>query len=203
MSSDNTDKVNDITMDSFELIIRNLKILTNIKPNDKLIKHGDTIKIDAPYLYQGLSRYWNGDSRKSSLEHIENLIEESFTMIDLIYGDEIERRTGGMNNYYNQSSQQYFETENSQKLSIFSTELQNVLKGLNHLKQTYHSDISICSRIDVVIEKINLRIKKIQELFQINVNSNINASINMQNNTIHVEDLHDNLQFSDTGSDSD
>ena len=202
MSSDNTDKVNDITMDSFELIIRNLKILTNIKPNDKLIKHGDTIKIDAPYLYQGLSRYWNGDSRKSSLEHIENLIEESFTMIDLIYGDEIERRTGGMNNYYNQSSQQYFETENSQKLSIFSTELQNVLKGLNHLKQTYHSDISICSRIDVVIEKINLRIKKIQELFQINVNSNINASINMQNNTIHVEDLHDNLQFSDTGSDS-
>jgi len=200
MSSDNVDKINNVKMDTFELIIRNLKILANIKPNDKLVKHGDTIKIDRPYLYQGMSRYWNGDSRKSSLQHIENLIEESFTMIDLIYGDEIEKRTGGMNNYYNQSSRQYFETENSQKLNIFSTELQNVLKGLNHLKQTYHSDISICSRIDVVIEKINLRIKKIRELFQINVSNT--SGINIQNNTIHVEDLHDNFQFSDNDSDS-
>ena len=123
-------------------------------------------------------------------------------MIDLIYGNEIERRTGGLHNYYNQSSQQYFETENSQKLQIFSTELQNVLKGLNHLKQTYQSDISICSRIDVVIEKINLRIKKIQELFQMNVD-NISNSVHIENNTIHVDDIDDidnNFQFSDNES---
>jgi ribonuclease HI len=206
MNSDQSGKDNKsgVKMDSFELVIRNLKILANIKPSDKLVKHGDTIKIDTHYLYQGLSRYWNGNSRKESLNHIESLIEDSFNMIDLIYGNEIESRTG-LHNYYNQSSRQYFETENSQKLTIFSTELQNVLKGLNHLKQTYHSDISICSRIDVVIEKINLRIKKIQELFHINVNNGINNSISIQNNTIHVEDiqddLQDNFQFSDNESD--
>ena len=71
---------------NFELMIRNLKILGNVKANDKLVKHGDTIKLDSPYMYQGISRYWHGDSRKDSLNHIEQLIESSFTMIDLIYG---------------------------------------------------------------------------------------------------------------------
>ena len=190
------DTIND-SDNTFEVIIRNLKILGNIKPNDKLIKKGDTIKIDTPYLYQGLSRYWNGNSRKESVGNIEHLIEASFNMIDLIYSNEIEKRTGGLENYYNGNrGQVYFETENAQKLTIFSTELQNVLKGLNNLKQTYNSDISICSRIDVVIEKINLRIKKIQELFQINLSQSPSIAA-LQNNIIHVEDIQDNFQFSD------
>ena len=190
------DTIND-SDNTFEVIIRNLKILGNIKPNDKLIKKGDTIKIDTPYLYQGLSRYWNGNSRKESVGNIEHLIEASFNMIDLIYSNEIEKRTGGLEDYYNSNrGQVYFETENAQKLTIFSTELQNVLKGLNNLKQTYNSDISICSRIDVVIEKINLRIKKIQELFQINLSQSPSIAA-LQNNIIHVEDIQDNFQFSD------
>tara|TARA_B110001450_G_scaffold225943_1_gene224441 strand:- start:268 stop:897 length:630 start_codon:yes stop_codon:yes gene_type:complete len=190
------DNIND-SDNTFEVIIRNLKILGNIKPNDKLIKKGDTIKIDTPYLYQGLSRYWNGNSRKESVGNIEHLIEASFNMIDLIYSNEIEKRTGGLEDYYNSNrGQVYFETENAQKLTIFSTELKNVLKGLNNLKQTYNSDISICSRIDVVIEKINLRIKKIQELFQINL-SQSPSIVDLQNNIIHVEDIQDNFQFSD------
>ena len=179
---------------SYEIMIRNLKILGNIKPNDKLIKHGDTIKLDSPYIYQGISRYWYGDSRKESLNHIEQLIEDCFHMIDLIYGSEIERRTGGLDDYYNcNKGQKYFETENAQKLTIFSTELLNVIKGLNNLKQTYHSDISTCSRIEVVIEKINLRIQKIQELFQININS-IGHDMT---NTLRIGELGDNFQFTD------
>jgi hypothetical protein len=185
MSSDNEDispKEN-----QFDLIVRNLKIISSIKPNDKIIKKGNTIKIDTPYIYQGISRYWNGDSRKESLNQIEHLIENTFNRIDLIYSNEIEHRTGGLNgsnNYYNKGHS-YFETENTQKLQIFSNELKNSIGGLNSLKQTYNVDISICSRIEVVIEKINLRIKKIQELFKINItNEHDNKSIvhNNKNN---------------------
>lgn len=185
MSSDNEDispKEN-----QFDLIVRNLKIISSIKPNDKIIKKGNTIKIDTPYIYQGISRYWNGDSRKESLNQIEHLIENTFNKIDLIYSNEIEHRTGGLNgsnNYYNKGHS-YFETENTQKLQIFSNELKNSIGGLNSLKQTYNVDISICSRIEVVIEKINLRIKKIQELFKINItNERDNKSIvhNNKNN---------------------
>ena len=68
MSSDNED--NSPKENNFDLIVRNLKILSSIKPNDKIIKKKHTIKIDSPYLYQGFSRYWTGDSRKESLNHI-------------------------------------------------------------------------------------------------------------------------------------
>jgi hypothetical protein len=199
-NKDDDDTVNKTTLDSFELIIRNLKILGSIKSNDKLVKHGDTIKIDSPYIYQGLSRYWYGDSRKQSLDHIEKLINQSFNKIDVIYGSEIESRTGGLNNNYykNMKGQNYFETENAQKLTIFSNELNNVIKGLNSLKQTYQMDISICSRIDVVIEKINLRIQKIQELFQINIGN----SVGIAEQTIDLEDIPDQFQFSDDEEDT-
>lgn len=199
-SSDHSTSSSSVTTEyNFELMIRNLKILGNVKPNDKLVKHGDTIKLDSPYMYQGISRYWHGDSRKDSLNHIEQLIESSFAMIDLIYGSEIEIRTGGLDNYYSSNKgQKYFETENAQKLTIFSTELINVIKGLTNLKQTYHSDISICSRIDVVIEKINLRIQKIQELFQININNSHNMHVNVGD----LQDLQDNFRFSDEEDDS-
>lgn len=199
-NKDDDDTVNKTTLDSFELIIRNLKILGSIKSNDKLVKHGDTIKIDSPYIYQGLSRYWYGDSRKQSLDHIEKLINQSFNKIDVIYGSEIESRTGGLNNNYykNMKGQNYFETENAQKLTIFSNELNNVIKGLNSLKQTYQMDISICSRIDVVIEKINLRIQKIQELFQINIGNNVGIA----EHTIDLEDIPDQFQFSDDEEDT-
>ena len=192
MSSDNEDispKEN-----QFDLIVRNLKIISSIKPNDKIIKKGNTIKIDTPYIYQGISRYWNGDSRKESLNQIEHLIETTFNKIDLIYSNEIEHRTGGLNgsnNYYNKGHS-YFETENTQKLQIFSNELKNSIGGLNSLKQTYNVDISICSRIEVVIEKINLRIKKIQELFKINItNERDNKSI-VHNNKNNDNDNNNN-----------
>ena len=191
MSSDNED--NSPKENNFDLIVRNLKILSSIKPNDKIIKKKHTIKIDSPYLYQGFSRYWTGDSRKESLNHIEHLIETTFNNIDLIYSNEIEYRTGGLNgnnNYYNKG-QSYFETENTQKLQIFSTELKNSIVGLSNLKQTYNSDISICSRIEVLIEKINLRIKKIQELFQININSD--SQNNMNNNLNNNNNINNNL----------
>ena len=198
MNSDNKDnkdnKENKDNKDTeFELIVRNLKIISNIKPNDKLVKHGDTIKIDTPYIYQGISRYWNGDSRKDSLSHIEELVINTFTQIDLIYGNEIEQRTGGLsgtNNYYSQG-QSYFETENTQKLQIFSNELKNVISGLSNLKQTYNTDISICSRIEVVIEKINLRIKKIQELFHINISNNQSNTNHFNNDTVCFSDNED------------
>ena len=185
MSSDKKDNNEDTSPkeNNFDLIIRNLKILSSIKPHDKIIKKGDTIKIDTPYIYQGITRYWNGDSRKESLHLIEHLVDTTFNKIDLIYSNEIEYRTGGLNgnnNYYNKG-QSYFETENTQKLQIFSNELKNTINGLNNLKQTYNSDISICSRIEVVIEKINLRIKKIQELFSIKIKHD--SSIKKKNNT--------------------
>ena len=61
----------------------------------------------------------------------------------------------------------YFKTDNSQQLQILSSELVNCVKGLQNLKLTYVSDISICSRIDLIIDKITIRTNKINKLLTI------------------------------------
>jgi len=151
-----------------ELVLTNLKIIANLKPDDKLTKEDDLLIIDTPYFGQGSKRWWNGDSRGTSLAFIEKLINDAFEIIDSIYSSELEKATGTKveNNYYYKHNvpKTYFKTENSQQLQTFSNELNNAIKGLQNLKITYKNDISICSKIDVNIEKINIRINKITNL---------------------------------------
>ena len=42
----------------------------------------------------------------------------------------------------------------------FINEIKNCITGLNNLKLTYKSDIQTVSSIDVIIEKLNVRVKK-------------------------------------------
>jgi len=156
---------------NIENVITNLKIISNLKPNDKLTIKKSLLSIDTPYYSQGMYRWWNQDSRTSTMVELEKIINDTFTIIDNIYSAELHEKTGGKNiesTYYKNSlPQTYFQNENSQQLQTFSSELTNTIKGLQNLKLTYRKDISICSKIDVMIEKINIRIKKINQLLTI------------------------------------
>jgi len=156
---------------SIETILTNLKILSNIKPNDKLSNNGDLLIIDQAEYTQFIKRWWHSDSRKSTLESIENLIDSTFVTIDKIYNSEINSSTNISidNNYYYKRTipENYFQTDNSQQLQIMSSELSNAIRGLQNLKLTYNGDISICSKIDIIIDKINLRTSKINKLLTI------------------------------------
>jgi hypothetical protein len=154
-----------------ENVITNLKIISNLKPNDKLTIKNSLLSIDTPYYSQGMYRWWNQDSRTNTMIELEKIINDTFSIIDDIYSAELHEKTGGKNlesKYYKNSlPQTYFQNENSQQLQTFSSELTNTIKGLQNLKLTYRKDISICSKIDVMIEKINIRIKKINQLLTI------------------------------------
>jgi len=156
---------------TLESVLTNLKIISNVNPNDKLTFIDDMLIIDPPIYTQGLIRWWRADSRIHSINEIEKLIQNTFCIIDNIYSSEINNTTNSNveNNYYYKRSipNNYFKTENSQQLQTFSNELTNAVKGLQHLKMTYQSDISICSKIDVMIDKINIRVNKINKLMTI------------------------------------
>ena len=161
---------------NIESVLTNLKIVSNLKPNDKLTSANGILVIDTPYYTQGVYRWWNQDSRTNTMTDLEDLVNKAFEIIDHIYSSEIKNATGNdiENNYYYKHSQPdtYFKNENSQQLQNFSSELQNTIKGLQNLKITYKEDISICSKIDVMIEKIGIRIKKINQLLTIKPNIN-------------------------------
>ena len=159
-----------------ESILTNLKIISNLKPNDKLTIDDNILIIDRPYYYQGVTRWWNQDSRTGTMLELEKIVNDTFNIIDNIYTSELQSKTGTTvsNNYYYKRSipESYFKNENSQQLQSFSSELSNAIKGLQNLKLTYKNDISICSKIDVMIEKITIRIKKINSLLTIRPNDN-------------------------------
>ena len=49
----------------------------------------------------------------------------------------------------------------------FVTELRNAISGINNLKQTYNTDVGTVSALDIIIEKMNVRVKKIQGILQV------------------------------------
>lgn len=160
---------------TMEDVLTNLKIISNVNPNDKITFIDNMLVIDPPIYGQGIIRWWRADSRINSMNEIEKLIENVFSIIDDIYSSEINHTTNSTveNNYYYKRSipNNYFKTENSQQLQTFSSELTNAVKGLQHLKMTYQTDISICSKIDVMIDKINIRVNKINKLMTITTNA--------------------------------
>ncbi len=48
-------------------------------------------------------------------------------------------------------------------------ELSNASKGLENLKITYKDDVSIISKLDLIIDKINMRVEKINKILFIRV----------------------------------
>lgn len=154
------------------LILTNLKIISSLKPGDKLTSKDNILVIDTSYVTQGAYRWINGDSRSSSVEFIKKVMDKAYNIIDNIYMAEFEKdaEIPGKKNYYSKRevNTTYFKDGNSQQLQAYSIELTNAIKGLQNLKVTYKDDIATCSKIDVVVDKISIRIKKINNLLTIN-----------------------------------
>ena len=81
LNSENSENINQkhkLIKDQNELIVLNLKMLSLIKPGDKLYLENDLIKIDHPTLTQGLYRWLNDYSQN----HITGLIEQQILLMN-------------------------------------------------------------------------------------------------------------------------
>lgn len=138
----------------------NLKILSNIKEYDKLISYSDEpLEIDKPTYFQGVRRWWTGQSRKDIVSSLKDfLYKDTFTLIDETLESEIAHK----------EKENYFRESNNDILHKFSTELTNTVSGLSNLKITYMDDITFKSEIDVIIGDILFRIEKIKDVLTIN-----------------------------------
>ena len=133
-------------------VLINLKIIGHIKEFDK-IRMEDHIEIDSPGYWRGMSRWWRGETRDTTISCLTNVIcGEAFRLIDeIILAD-----TNG---------QQYPNScePNRDLLQKFVIELKNAIRGLQNLKVTYVSDISLKSHIEIIIENIQFRLEKLKQ----------------------------------------
>lgn len=150
--------------------ISNLKILAKIKPKDKLYYQEEKFWIDEPKYLQGVSRWWHEGSRKDTLKSLGDFTDVVFKTIDAIYNTESNTNSDEITNTYysNIASSTVFKEENSNLLIQFTQEMNNAASGLGNLKSTYKDDITTVSSLEIIIEKINVRVNKINSILSIN-----------------------------------
>lgn len=137
-------------------VLINLKIIGHIKEFDK-IRMEDHIEIDSPGYWRGMSRWWRGETRDSTIIFLNNIIcGEAFRLIDEIMVADI-------------NGQQFPNSvePNRDLLQKFLVELKNAVTGLQNLKVTYVYDISFKSQLDVITEAIQFRLEKLRQYLNI------------------------------------
>jgi hypothetical protein len=122
-------------MDKEELLI-NLKVLSQLQKNQKLISRGAYINIEIVSIIPEFIRRWNRqDNRHESIKKINSIVNRS---VEFIASWEKDLEDGEIN----------VDLDNMKQY------LENALNGIKNLKETYATCVQTCARIDVIINKI-------------------------------------------------
>ena len=123
-------------MDTNDYYYLNLNILSQLEENDKLglISINNNIKliVDKSSYVSPISRYYNGYNRNDVIEYLKDFTNRLEKYIELLV-------KGNLNDY------------NETIVPI----IENALKGLDNLKNTYSSDSNIVSELSLIIIKFN------------------------------------------------
>ena len=142
---------------NIENIILNMKIIGSIQKGDKLLGNdidNEVLEIESNDFLQPIRRWWFSRNRLETINKIKIIVNKSFDITDRTLENERDAS-------YNKDIE-YFSEENSSLLQRFLVEMKQSTKGLENLKITYDEDVKIISEIDILIEKLQLRIQKIQ-----------------------------------------
>ena len=117
-------------------ILLNLKMLSLIKPDDKLYTENSLIKIDSPKIIQGISRWINDYSRTNTMDDIDKLISDT---------------THYVNETLAKNERAEDDNRNCQKILV---EITKAFTGIQNLKITYMNDTFIQSKLYIINEKM-------------------------------------------------
>ena len=147
-----------ITQQFIDENILNLKIISKIKENDKLLANKSLLEIDSPHLFQSVNRWYNKENRNITIEKLNNILEGTFKITKILLEKE-----------KNDNEEISLEDNNSQIFQTLILEMKNSLVGLENLKKTYSEDILVSSQLDLLISKLSSRIEKMSKLFTISL----------------------------------
>ena len=147
---------------SIDKIFINLKIISLIKKNEKLSIKEDqekslTVDGNTNFLYiQSIKRWINNDNRKKTLSYINNIIQNTFDSMDQIY-----------ENFNKEEKSNVFEEDDESLLLRLSRELIKASDGLRNLRLTYQNDSVINSQIQLLLDKIQIKVDKINKILNV------------------------------------
>jgi hypothetical protein len=133
-----------------------LKIISKIPENVKLSKNIDgDISLEGNFFYTPIKRLLFGDSRDKSISYINEYIEEAIEFSKNIIENSVFINNINhidITNYYDNTSD-FIKKFNT--LKNINSELKNCISGLINIKNNYHNDTTVSSKIDIIINKIH------------------------------------------------
>jgi len=147
------------------LFYNNLDELSKIKNGDKLYIENNCIKIDEPYMFQGIWRYCNNVSRKDAILVINKLLNDIELFFNSLLLKNITKSsiefTATSNNINNRIK---IKQDEYNILSKINTKLKLSIPGIENLKKTYETDNEISGETDKIISKINNLVNNINNI---------------------------------------
>lgn len=156
----NITDIKDMTIDN---IIINLKIIALIKKHEKLSVQDNSLIIDDHtniFYIQSITRWINDDNRQKTMEYIDKIIQKTFEFMDKVYDDYKSQENPSNKNKQN-ISEEIFEEDKESLLLRLSKEIINAAEGLKNLRQTYKNDSLVNSQIQLLLDKIKIKVEKI------------------------------------------
>lgn len=124
----------------------NLDVLAKIEDGHKLYLDKDNkIKLDDPYMFQGIWRYCNNVSRKDAIHIINKLIND----IEIFFNALYLRSANKLTRKFENDSIEY------KTVQVIANKLHLACKGIENLKKTYSTDKNICNELDRIINKMH------------------------------------------------
>lgn len=136
---------------SIETLLQNLKIIGKINEGGRVrFTQSRLLEIDESY---GIFRFLKGDNRTNAIKEIKEIIELAIDkckdIVNSKYFDEYYNNSENITRLINSEF-----TKKSELLQIIYTELKNSQNGLSNLKSTYSEDMTIISKIEILMKKI-------------------------------------------------
>lgn len=144
-----------MNMDTYEQIILNLKIISQIPRNGKIRRAGyGGITLEMESIMTPLKRTIYQDSRSQGISDIKSILQESYSLLKLLLNHKLvvafEHKETDENRYL------------LQQIYTLYHEFQMCLPGLENLKGTYRFDIKSVASIQFAIDQVKIQLEDIK-----------------------------------------
>ena len=162
------DEKKKITDDMINQILYKLSIISYIKQGEKLYCDDESnIFIDNSYI-PSISRFISNQNRVVTIKNIKDIIDDVIYITDFIYRNEISVKKNEKEKN-ERLVKSFFKESNEKILKSFYIKMTCALDGLNNLKLTYSGDLTIKTSIDLLINRMQTRISRLEGILIVSV----------------------------------
>lgn len=148
-------------------IYTDLETLGQIQEGDKIYYYNQQFWVDPPQYLQGVTRWFYNESRGHTVEALKVFVEQLFEYIDGISNRLSNRITASIvSSYYANHlfSPESMDPVTLKELGKIIEPMEKAKLGLQNLQKTYKGDTDMENSLELVIERLNVRLKKLRQL---------------------------------------